>query len=58
MPRSLLKRICPSDGGLQGHWFLRRFGHITPGTPAHAEAMATKADLIASLSEPEPTTES
>ena len=26
MPRSLLKRICPSDGRLQSHWFLRRFG--------------------------------
>ena len=27
MPRSLLKRICPSHGhDLQGHWFLRRFG--------------------------------
>jgi len=26
MPRRLLKRICPSPGSLQGHWFLRRFG--------------------------------
>ena len=26
MPRRLLKRICPSDGRLQSHWFLRRFG--------------------------------
>jgi len=26
MPRSLLKRICPSHGRLQSHWFLRRFG--------------------------------
>jgi uncharacterized protein (DUF2062 family) len=26
MPRRLLKRICPSDGHLQSHWFLRRFG--------------------------------
>ncbi len=26
MPRRLLKRICPSPGALQGHWFLRLFG--------------------------------
>jgi len=26
MPRRLLKRICPSQGTLQGHWFLRLFG--------------------------------
>jgi uncharacterized protein (DUF2062 family) len=26
MPRSLLKRICPSPGSLERHWFLRLFG--------------------------------
>jgi hypothetical protein len=30
-------------------WFLRHFGHITPGTPDHAVATAAKNDLIASL---------
>ena len=30
-------------------WFLRHFGHITPGTPDHAVAMAAKNDLIATL---------
>jgi uncharacterized protein (DUF2062 family) len=26
MPRRLLKRICPSPGSLESHWFLRLFG--------------------------------
>jgi uncharacterized protein len=26
MPRRLLKRLCPSPGSLEGHWFLRLFG--------------------------------
>src|SRR3984885_12313907 len=26
MPRRLLKRICPSTGSLESHWFLRLFG--------------------------------
>ena len=26
MPRRLLKRICPSPGSLERHWFLRLFG--------------------------------
>ena len=34
-------------------WFLRHFGHITPGTPDHAVAMAAKNDLIATLQAPE-----
>ena len=26
MPRRLLKKICPSPGSLQKHWYLRPFG--------------------------------
>ena len=30
-------------------WFLRHFGHITPGTSDHAVAVAAKRDLLATL---------
>jgi len=33
-------------------WFFRRFGHITPGTPDHATALAAKVDLVAALQAP------
>lgn len=30
-------------------WFQKHFGHITPGTPDHAIAVAAKDDLVATL---------
>lgn len=42
-------------------WFQKHFGHITPGTPDYAIAIAAKNDLKASLApapdEHEPNTE-